>query len=246
MNNVDILKWICIVGDLCFNIHSGFYPVQEILGRKYGLLIDAFCTVPSRHVLVFRHVTFLFLKIRKTALFWQYLLVWLESVSYKYFIECIVFCGIVPQSDGIRIQLASILLNTGSVLSLASSRFGSAGDAQNVSGSRSVFLALGNGGVSDLIRCIIPTGYFVLSSVPVFWSTHFKCPSSVTSRLRMLLEMLLALLKYGTTWIQHEVNVEYNNELGKNWGRIGYELGMNWRWIGEEIVEQLGCKWWCK
>ena len=91
-----------IVGDLYFKIHSLFYPVQEILGLKYGLLIDAFCTVPSRHVLVFRHVTFLFLKIRKTALFYQNLLVRLENVSYKYFIECIAFSGIVPQSDKIR------------------------------------------------------------------------------------------------------------------------------------------------
>ena len=119
MNDVAILKWICIVGDLFFKIHSVFYQVQEILGLKYGLLIDAFCTVPSRHVLVFRHVTFLFLKIRKTALFCQYLLVWLESVSYKYFIECIVFSGIVPQSDGIRnqVSLSEILIRVSSVTS---------------------------------------------------------------------------------------------------------------------------------
>ena len=119
MNDVTILKWICVIGDLYFKIYSGFYSVQEILGLKYGLLIDAFRTVPSRHVLVFRHVTFLFLKITKTALFWQYLLVWLESVSYKYFIECIVFSGIVPQSDGIRnqVSLSEILIRVSSVTS---------------------------------------------------------------------------------------------------------------------------------
>ena len=48
MNDVAVLKRICVFRDLHFKIYSGFYTAQEILGLKYGLLLDAFCKVPSR------------------------------------------------------------------------------------------------------------------------------------------------------------------------------------------------------
>ena len=89
------LNCICVVGDIYFKIYSGFYSVQEILGLKYGLLIDAFCT--------FRHLSFP--QNLENGLVLAKPTFWLESVLYKYFIECIKFSGIIPQADRIRIEV---------------------------------------------------------------------------------------------------------------------------------------------